>query len=87
MQVPYYVVHAFTSTVFAGNPAGVCVLEDWLPDDRMQRIAAENRLSETAFLLGGDARYELRWFIASGRRFYYFARRGPAPPTGGLIKG
>ena len=62
MQVPYYVVHAFTSTVFAGNPAGVCVLEDWLPDDRMQRIAAENRLSETAFLLGGDARYELRWF-------------------------
>ena len=44
-----YVVDAFTDRVFAGNPAAVCVMENWLPDEIMQKIAAENNLSETAF--------------------------------------
>lgn len=46
-----YVVDAFTDTVFKGNPAAVCLLDQWLPDDLMQNIAGENNLSETAFIV------------------------------------
>ena len=62
MQLPYYEVDAFTETVFAGNPAGVCILEAWLPPDRMQCIAAENNFSETAFAVKEGDHYGLRWF-------------------------
>jgi len=62
MKIPYYHVDAFTSTPFAGNPARVCVLEAWLPDETMLGIAAENNLSETAFLVEGEGHYALRWF-------------------------
>ena len=62
MELPYFHVDAFTGKVFAGNPAGVCPLKGWLPDEMLQAIAAENRLSETAFLVGDGAEYELRWF-------------------------
>jgi len=62
MRIPYYHVDAFTGTAFAGNPAGVCVLEEWLPDETMLGIAAENNLSETAFLVEGEGHYKLRWF-------------------------
>ena len=58
----YYVVDAFTDEVFGGNPAGVCVLDKQLTDEIMQKIAAENNLSETAFVLKGENRYKLRWF-------------------------
>lgn len=60
----YYVADAFTDEVFKGNPAGVCVLDKWLQDDVMQKIAAENNLSETAFVVEGENKneYELRWF-------------------------
>lgn len=61
-MIPYYVVDAFAEAVFQGNPAGVCVLERALPDEMMQRIAAENNLSETAFLLREGDCYRLRWF-------------------------
>ena len=62
-MIPYYVVDAFASKPFEGNPAGVCVLDDWIDDDLMQRIAAENRLSETAFAVRQAAgSYLLRWF-------------------------
>jgi len=61
-MIPYFVVHAFTDTVFGGNPAGVCPLESWLDERLMQRIAAENRLSETAFFVAGEDGYDLRWF-------------------------
>lgn len=44
-----YVVDAFTREVFRGNPAAVCVMKEWLPDEMMQKIAIENQLSETAF--------------------------------------
>ena len=59
----YYVVDAFTSELFKGNPAGVCVVDSFPPDDLMQEIAAENRLSETAFVCRReDGDYNLRWF-------------------------
>ena len=44
-----YIVDAFTKEIFKGNPAAVCVLDHWLPDELMQHIAMENSLSETAF--------------------------------------
>jgi PhzF family phenazine biosynthesis protein len=61
-MIPYYHVDAFTSSVFAGNPAGVCLLADWLPDALLQSIAAENNLSETAFVVPRGERWGLRWF-------------------------
>jgi PhzF family phenazine biosynthesis protein len=62
MRLPLYVVDAFTSRTFGGNPAAVCPLEKWLPDALMQSIATENNLSETAFFVPRGAEYELRWF-------------------------
>lgn len=62
MIIPLYQVDAFTSQLFRGNPAAVCSLEDWLPDELLQSIAAENNLSETAFFVRRADRYELRWF-------------------------
>ncbi len=60
-EIPIYQIDAFTSHVFAGNPAAVCPLEAWLPDDVLQAIAAENKLAETAYLLArGDGDYDLR---------------------------
>lgn len=57
-----YQVDAFTSTLFGGNPAAVCPLETWLPDEIMQRLAAENNLSETAFFVRQGEGFHLRWF-------------------------
>jgi predicted PhzF superfamily epimerase YddE/YHI9 len=61
MLIPYYQVDAFASRVFTGNPAGVCLLADWLPDEVLQAIAAENNLAETAFVVQREGRYDLRW--------------------------
>ncbi|GAB5469410.1 MAG: PhzF family phenazine biosynthesis protein [Rhodospirillales bacterium] len=55
-------VDAFTQRIFAGNPAAVLVLEDWLPDRTLQAVALENNLSETAFLRPSGAGWDLRWF-------------------------
>jgi PhzF family phenazine biosynthesis protein len=60
--IPFFQVDAFAGCLFAGNPAGVCVLEAWLPDAVLQAVAAENNLSETAFLVRRGEGYELRWF-------------------------
>ncbi|KXF78680.1 phenazine biosynthesis protein PhzF family [Paramesorhizobium deserti] len=57
-----YQVDAFTDQVFAGNPAAVLVLDDWLPEGVMQAIASENNLAETAFARPDGAGWELRWF-------------------------
>ncbi|HTZ71821.1 MAG TPA: PhzF family phenazine biosynthesis protein [Acetobacteraceae bacterium] len=62
MQLPYWVVDAFTDRVFAGNPAAVLLPEAPLPDALMQSIAAENNLSETAFAVREDDGWHLRWF-------------------------
>lgn len=58
----YHVIDVFTNKLFSGNPAGVCLLDKWLPDDILQNIAAENNLSETAFLVKQESYYDLRWF-------------------------
>ncbi len=63
MAIPYYHVDAFTGELFAGNPAGVCILSAFLADSTMQKIAAENRHSETAFVVPrADGDFDLRWF-------------------------
>ena len=63
MDIPIYQIDAFASRVFTGNPAAVCPLDAWLPDDILQAIAAENNLAETAYLLRrDDGDYDLRWF-------------------------
>lgn len=62
MKIPLYQIDAFTSKVFSGNPAAVCPLEEWLTDEQMQSIAAENNLSETAFFVKKERFFELRWF-------------------------
>ncbi|UQZ91136.1 phenazine biosynthesis protein [Deltaproteobacteria bacterium Smac51] len=61
----YYIIDAFTDQIFKGNPAGVCVLPAWLPDEVMRDIAMENNLSETAFAVKEGERYGLRWFTPS----------------------
>jgi PhzF family phenazine biosynthesis protein len=61
-----YVVDAFTENVFEGNPAAVCVMEEWLSDNLMQKIAMENNLSETAFAVKEGDGYRLRWFTPGG---------------------
>ena len=70
MKLPLYQIDAFASAVFKGNPAAICPLERWLPDQTMQWIASENNLAETAFFVprtpAGDGatapEYDLRWF-------------------------
>ena len=62
MSIPIYQVDAFTSELFSGNPAAVCILDEWPDDALLQAIAAENNLSETAFLVKRDQRFEIRWF-------------------------
>ncbi len=63
MKIPYYQVDAFvTEKPFSGNPAGVCMLDEWLPDDILQSIAFENNLSETAFIIENPDHFKLRWF-------------------------
>jgi PhzF family phenazine biosynthesis protein len=62
MQIPFYQVDAFTDHLFGGNPAGVCPLNEWIPDKKMQQIAKENNLSETAFFVQENEIYHIRWF-------------------------
>ncbi|MFS4455202.1 PhzF family phenazine biosynthesis protein [Maribacter sp. 2304DJ31-5] len=62
MKQKIYQIDAFTDHIFGGNPAAVCILENWLPEGLMQNIAAENNLAETAFAVKNKESYELRWF-------------------------
>lgn len=57
-----YQIDAFADKLFSGNPAAVCVLDNWLSTELMQKIALENNLSETAFLVKKENQYEIRWF-------------------------
>ena len=61
-KIKIYQVDAFTSKLFSGNPAAVCPLDNWLPDEVMQSIALENNLSETAFFIKKKDKFFLRWF-------------------------
>jgi PhzF family phenazine biosynthesis protein len=62
MKLTQYVVDAFTANIFGGNPAAIIVLENWLDEKLMQQIAAENNLSETAFVVKENDDYRIRWF-------------------------
>lgn len=63
MPIPYYHIDSFASELFAGNPAGVCIVPSFPAASIMQKIAAENRHSETAFVVArGDGDFDLRWF-------------------------
>ena len=57
-----FIVDAFTEKIFGGNPAAVCVVENFPHEDLMLNIARENNLSETAFVMKDGANYRLRWF-------------------------
>jgi PhzF family phenazine biosynthesis protein len=61
-SVPIYQVDAFTCGKFTGNPAGVCVITEWLPTHLMQKIAMENNLAETAFIVPDGKDWLIRWF-------------------------
>lgn len=62
MTLPIYQVDAFTNQLFRGNSAAVVPLSTWLPAPKMQAIAAENNLAETAFFIPQGDDFELRWF-------------------------
>jgi predicted PhzF superfamily epimerase YddE/YHI9 len=63
MDLRIFQVDAFSSRIFGGNPAAVVILEQgWLADEQLQAIAAENNLSETAFVLVRSEPFPLRWF-------------------------
>lgn len=62
MKIKLYQIDAFASKAFEGNPAAVCPLKDWIPDNIMQAIAMENNLSETAFFVKNADNYHIRWF-------------------------
>lgn len=62
MPIPVWQVDAFTNRRFAGNPAAVVSLEQWLPDEQLLQIAAENNLSETAFVRRERGQWHIRWF-------------------------
>ncbi|MDO4522488.1 MAG: PhzF family phenazine biosynthesis protein [Eubacteriales bacterium] len=61
-----YIVDAFTEQIFHGNPAAICILDQWLPEELMMNITRENNLSETAFAVKNGDRYHLRWFTPGG---------------------
>jgi len=62
VQISIYQIDAFTNETFGGNPAAVCPLNAWLPDEMMQKIAAENCVAETAFFVEEEDGYRIRWF-------------------------
>jgi len=65
MELDIYQIDAFAEDVFEGNPAAVVPLKDWLADDQLQAIAAENNLAETAYFIPTKDGYHLRWFTPS----------------------
>jgi len=62
MKLKIYQIDAFAEKVFEGNPAAVIPLQNWLPDEIMQKIALENNLSETAFFVSVETGFHIRWF-------------------------
>jgi PhzF family phenazine biosynthesis protein len=67
MTTQLYIVDSFTDKLFSGNPAAVCVLDEWVHDEVLQKIASENNLSETAFFLARDTSPYLRWFTPGAK--------------------
>ena len=62
MKIKIYQIDAFADKIFSGNPAAVCPLDNWLPDETMQSIAMENNLAEAAFYVNEKEGLRIRWF-------------------------
>jgi len=62
MRLPVFHVDAFTAQVFHGNSAAVCLLDSWLDDRPLEKVARESNLSATAFLVTRENSLDLRWF-------------------------
>ncbi|NIJ53252.1 PhzF family phenazine biosynthesis protein [Dyadobacter arcticus] len=62
MKLAIYQIDAFTDKLFGGNPAAIVPLEEWLPEETMINIAAENNLAETAFYVPSGSGFHIRWF-------------------------
>ncbi len=62
MNLKIYQVDAFSNKVFGGNPAAVCILDEWMEDELLQKIAEENNLSETAFAVRQGEKWNIRWY-------------------------
>lgn len=62
MTIPIYQVDAFTKQIYSGNPAAICPLTAWIPEEQMQQIAFENNLAETAFIVPEGNDFHIRWF-------------------------
>jgi len=60
--LPVWLVDAFSRNNFGGNPAAVCALDSWLPDEQLQQVAKQHNQSETAFFIPAKGGFELRWF-------------------------
>lgn len=79
MQLEIFQVDAFSSEPFGGNPAAVIPLQQWLPDDLLQRIAEENNLSETAYFVRNGEAFDLRWFTPPSKSTCVAMRRWLPP--------
>jgi len=62
MRISLLHVDAFTEVPLRGNPAAVCFLDSWLDEGQLRKVAAENNLSATAFVVARGCGYQLRWF-------------------------
>lgn len=62
MILDIFHIDSFTNTLFQGNPACVMPLDSWLADDVLLKIAQENAVAETAFIIKNGDRFDLRWF-------------------------
>ncbi|MFY7697533.1 MAG: PhzF family phenazine biosynthesis protein [Legionella sp.] len=65
-SIEIYQIDAFTDKLFHGNPAAICLLNEWLNSELLQAIAVENNLSETAFVIENDQGFHIRWFTPKG---------------------
>ncbi len=65
-QIDFFMVDAFSCTNFSGNAAAVCPLTEWLPDETLLKMAKQHNQSETAFFVGKEKGFELRWFTSLG---------------------
>ena len=77
-DVPVYLVAAFSEQPFAGNPAAVCLLREWLPDELLLKMAQQHNQSETAFVVPESDGFALRWFTPVTRSISAATPRLPA---------
>ena len=63
MKIPYFCVNTFCKASFSGNPAGVCLLEEWLSTDELHKIASQLNQPETTFVIPlANGKWSIRWF-------------------------